>query len=64
MPRIFSSFFRAGVAEYGQLYSLIGLYGGLTIVFQWICPILVQIFFKLCMRTRNNVSIIDNAAPT
>ena len=64
MPRIFSSFFCAGVAEYGQLYSLIGLYGGLTIVFQWICPILVQIFFKLCMRTRNNVSIIDNAAPT
>jgi hypothetical protein len=42
---------------------LLGLYGGLTIVFKWICPILVQLFFKLFKRTQNRVSIIDDTVP-
>ena len=46
------------IDSFQTITVLLGLYGGLAIVFQWICPILVQIFFKLCMRTQNSVSII------
>ena len=52
------------VDSFQTITVLLGLYGGLAIVFQWICLILEQIFFKLCMRTQNSVSVISDALTT
>ncbi|CAF1056544.1 unnamed protein product [Adineta steineri] len=41
---------------------LLSLYGGLTIVFKWICPLIVQLVFKLsyCWKKKRNIVVPES----